>query len=55
MKAGNDLIMPGTKRSKKEILKGIRSGRITEEDLRRCCSNVIRAILNSCTQKEYID
>lgn len=55
MKAGNDLIMPGTKRSKKEILKGIRSGRITEEDLRRCCSNVIRAILNCCTQKEYID
>ena len=55
LKAGNDLIMPGTKKSKKGILNGIRSGRISEEDLRRCCRNVIRSILNSATQKEYVD
>lgn len=55
IKAGNDLIMPGTRRCKKEILDGIRSGRIAREDLRRCCGNVIRAVLNSQTQKEYIN
>ncbi len=54
MKAGNDLIMPGGGSFKKEILEGIKSGKITETDLRRCCGNVIRAILNSATQKEYI-
>lgn len=54
MKAGNDLLMPGTAANKKEILNGIRSGRIAEEDLRRCCGNVIKAIMNSATQKEYI-
>ena len=53
--AGNDLIMPGTSASKKKILKGIRAGRICEEDLRRCCRNVIHAIVNSSIQKEYID
>ena len=55
IQAGNDLIMPGTPASKKRILKGIRTGRICEEDLRRCCRNVIHAIVNSSIQKEYID
>lgn len=54
MKAGNDLIMPGTSADKKEILKGIRADIVKEEDLRRCCRNVIKAILNSVTQHEYI-
>ena len=54
MQVGNDLIMPGTAADKKAILAGIRSGRITEKDLRRCCANVIRSILNSSIQKEYI-
>ena len=54
MQVGNDLIMPGTEADKKAILAGIRSGRITEKDLRRCCANVIRSILNSSIQKEYI-
>jgi len=54
MQAGNDLIMPGAKRCKKEILQGIRSGLISEEDLHRCCSNVVQSILNSATQREYI-
>ncbi len=55
MKAGNDLIMPGGGSYKKEILAGVKSGMISEEDVRRCCANVVRAIMNSATQKEYID
>lgn len=55
IKAGNDLIMPGTKASKKNILKGIRSGHISETDLRCCCRNVVKAIMNSNIQKEYIN
>ena len=55
MKAGNDLIMPGGGSYKKEILAGVKSGMIAEEDVRRCCANVVRAIMNSATQKEYID
>lgn len=54
MKAGNDLIMPGGGYYKKEILAGVKSGVITETDVRRCCANVVRAIMNSATQKEYI-
>ena len=54
MRAGNDLIMPGGGSYKKEILKGIKSGRITEEDLRRCCGNVVKSILDSAIQREYI-
>ena len=54
MKAGNDLLMPGGGSYKQEILTGIKKGIISEEDLRRCCANVIRAIMNSATQKEYI-
>ncbi|MBE6939978.1 MAG: hypothetical protein E7457_04095 [Ruminococcaceae bacterium] len=54
MKAGNDLIMPGLGGNKKDILKGVRAGCITEEDVRRCCGRVIRAILNSAIQKEYL-
>ena len=54
MQAGNDLIMPGGGSFKKEILEGIKSGKIAEEDLRRCCANVIRAIQASATQREYL-
>ncbi len=54
MKAGNDLIMPGGGSFKKEILQGIQSGLIAEEDLRRCCEHVVKAILDSAIQKEYI-
>lgn len=54
MQAGNDLIMPGSGADKKEILQGVRSGTITEEDVRRCCGRVVLAILNSATQREYI-
>ena len=54
MKVGNDLIMPGGSYPKKDILDGIKKGIITEEDLRRCCANVVRSILDSAIQREYI-
>ena len=52
MSAGNDLIMPGGKADKKEILNGVRSGLITEADVRRSCERVVQAIMNSALQKE---
>ena len=53
--AGNDLIMPGNTGDKKAILQALKNRLIDETDLRRCCGNVILAILNSAIQKEYID
>ncbi len=54
MSAGNDLIMPGGGSFKKEILAGVKSGLITEADVRRCCANVVKSILDSAIQREYI-
>lgn len=54
MKAGNDLIMPGTGYNKKDILNGVKSGLISEEDVRRSCGNVVKSIFTSAIQKEYI-
>ena len=54
MQAGNDLIMPGGVSFKKGILKGVKSGKIAEADVRRCCSNVVKAIFGSATQQEYM-
>ena len=54
MSAGNDLIMPGGGSFRAEILSGVKKGIISEDDVRRCCANVIRAVMNSATQKEYI-
>ena len=54
MSAGNDLIMPGGGSFKKEILSGVKSGLIQEEDVRRCCANVLKSIFDSAIQKEYI-
>ena len=54
MKAGNDLIMPGGGSFKKDILQGVKNGIISEEDVRRCCANVVKSIFASATQKEYI-
>ena len=55
MRAGNDLIMPGGSYYKKRILSGLVCGKTSEEDLKRCCANVVKAIMDSPTQKEYIE
>lgn len=52
--SGNDLIMPGGGSFKKEILQGMKKGLVSQEDIRRCCGNVLKAIMNSAIQKEYI-
>ena len=54
MQAGNDLIMPGGESFKKAIIRGVKTGKIQEEDVRRCCGNVVNAIFGSRTQKEYL-
>ena len=45
LKNGNDLLMPGTKRDRKEILRALKKGWISENDLRRCTANVVRAVV----------
>ena len=52
--AGNDLIMPGGGSFKKDILRGLEEGRLKHEDLQRCCANVVKSILDSQIQREYI-
>ena len=54
MQAGNDLIMPGGAIFKAEILLAVKTGKITRAQVRRCCSNVVKAIFDSAIQKEYI-
>ena len=54
IKAGNDLIMPGGSYFKKEILRGVKTGLITTADVRRCCANVLKSILDSAIQREYM-
>ena len=52
--AGNDLIMPGGLYFKWQILWGLRTGKVSRQQLRNCCANVVRAIFSSPTQREYI-
>ena len=47
--------MPGGPYSKLEIVLGVRSGLLKEEELRLCCGRVVQAILDSAIQKEYIE
>ena len=54
IRAGNDLIMPGGGSFKKDILQGLKDGRLRREDLIRCCGNVVKSIFDSETQREYI-
>jgi beta-glucosidase len=52
--AGNDLIMPGGGYFKRQILRGLRKGKVTRQQLRCCCGRVVRAIFDSPIQQEYI-
>jgi beta-glucosidase len=42
MSAGNDLIMPGTRGNRKQILSALKKGIIKEEDVRRCAANILK-------------
>ncbi|MEM9572074.1 MAG: glycoside hydrolase family 3 N-terminal domain-containing protein [Pseudomonadota bacterium] len=53
MTAGNDLLMPGGKYYRKDLLRSLEAGEITDEDVRKCARNIITAILNSALSKEY--
>lgn len=53
MTAGNDLLMPGGKYYQKDLLRALEAGEITEDDVRKCARNIVKAILNSALSKEY--
>lgn len=53
LKAGNDLIMPGTPACAPDIRKALKAGTITQLDLRRCAANVLRAIEQSAVIRQY--
>jgi len=53
LRCGNDLIMPGGKYHRKAVLRGLKEGKISEDDLRRCCRRVLEAIADSQIQREY--
>ena len=46
--------MPGGGSFKKDILAGLKDGRTDRDELIRCCANVVRSILDSQIQREYI-
>ena len=54
IKAGNDLIMPGEASAKKEIIEAVNKGILTEEELYNACYNVVKQIMGSALQKEYV-
>ncbi len=53
LKAGNDLIMPGSLRDRRQILAELKAGRISEADLQRCAANILRSIVYSQLAAEY--
>ena len=54
MSAGNDLIMPGGGVFRLAIRMGVLFGRVKKEQVRTCCENVVKAIMDSAIQKEYM-
>lgn len=50
--AGNDLIMPGSKTARKEILRAVRQGQITKEQLAQCARRVLTMVLESSVARE---
>lgn len=54
MSAGNDLIMPGGGMFRLAVRMGVVFGRIKKAQVRTCCENVIKAIMDSAIQKEFM-
>jgi beta-glucosidase len=55
IKAGNDLIMPGEASAKKEIVEAVKNGTLSEEELYSACYNVVKQVMGSALQKEYVE
>lgn len=53
MKAGNDLIMPGTASQTKEIINAVNSGMLNEKILDRNVEHILNTLLQSPTFKNY--
>ena len=53
MKAGNDLIMPGTTSQTKEIINAVNSGMLNEKILDRNVEHILNTLLQSPTFKNY--
>ncbi len=45
IKAGNDLIMPGSQREEDELLEALENGDLSMEELRWCAANVLQVVL----------
>jgi len=52
MTAGNDLLMPGGKYYRQELIGSLEAGEITDDDVRKCARKIVRAILGSQLSKE---
>ncbi len=52
LRAGNDLIMPGSKAVQKATLKELRHGKLAKKDMEKCAGNVLEAVLE--TQQHII-
>ncbi len=50
---GNDLIMPGDRNERKEIMAALKNGTLKTEDLKRASANIIRSIVYSNVAKKY--
>ncbi len=50
---GNDMIMPGDKGERKDLMKGVKSGTVSSDDLKRAAANIIRSIVYSNVAKKY--
>ena len=52
LKAGNNLIMPGNKKVRKELVINLKEGKLTRQDLLNNAKYVLEAVLNSEINKE---
>ncbi len=52
VKSGNDLIEPGGRDVYQELMKGLREGTLTEEEVRWCAANVLKGILSTRVYQE---
>ncbi len=51
--AGNDLIMPGSGRVRRALMKGLRRGVFSQEELDQAAGRVLRGVLSSQIYREY--